>query len=160
MAKHKQVYHVEDWLTDEMAWFNQAISSVYDPSIVNTFVFGYWVIMSIKSTALGSLHQTGFSLVHKNLHFDPFWPPMNAKTAQIGDNDIPQTHRTLTFNVYKQKKKFQSALKPLFTELLREANQMGVSRGYVAIHFASTHQLSMSCAQTSQIFLVPDKAVP
>ena len=34
--------------------------------------------------------NAGFSLAHKDVHFDPFLPQMTPKTVHRGDCDVPQ----------------------------------------------------------------------
>ena len=53
-----------------------------------------WKVTSVTLWNLESTSYievtTGFSLVHKNVHFDPFSPSVTPKTVQRGDNDVPQ----------------------------------------------------------------------
>ena len=48
-------------------------------------------------TVKRSYTLAGFSLVHKNVHFDPFLPPMTPKTVHRGDNDVPQSSQIFMF---------------------------------------------------------------
>ena len=43
--------------------------------------------------------NAGFSLEHKNVHFDPFLPQMTPKTVHRGDSesDVPQNSQMLLF---------------------------------------------------------------
>ena len=41
--------------------------------------------------------SAGFSLVHKNVHFDPFLPQMTPKIGHRGDSDVPKIHKCLCF---------------------------------------------------------------
>ena len=41
--------------------------------------------------------NAGFSLEHKNVHFDPFLPQMTPKTVHRGDSDVPQNSQMFLF---------------------------------------------------------------
>ena len=40
---------------------------------------------------------SGFSLVHKNVHFDPFWSLMNPDTVHKRDSDVPRNSPVFLF---------------------------------------------------------------
>ena len=37
------------------------------------------------------------SLAHKNVHFEPFLPPMTPETVHRGDSDVPQNSQIFLF---------------------------------------------------------------
>ena len=41
--------------------------------------------------------NAGFSLAHKDVHFDPFLPQMTPKTVQRGDSDVPRNSQMFLF---------------------------------------------------------------
>ena len=51
------------------------------------------VFIFIRTTV--ARHSREFSLADKNVHFDPFLPPMTAKTR--GDSDVPQNSQIFLF---------------------------------------------------------------
>ena len=41
---------------------------------------------------------TGCYLVHKDVHFDPFWLPLTPKDVQRGDNDVHRNFEIFLFS--------------------------------------------------------------
>ena len=54
-----------------------------------SYVLACWAYLALiyvkKMTKI--FRYSGFSLAHKNVHFDPSWSPMAPKIIQKGDND-------------------------------------------------------------------------
>ena len=53
----------------------------------------YWSMM----VQILGMWDPGFSLAHKNVHFDPSWSPLTPNIIQKGDNDVAQNSQIELF---------------------------------------------------------------